>query len=179
MRFIKIPTKLAAVYRWLALGVLACSTAYVSSVAAAEQVQRYPLTNSNFPIAAAVEVSGGSLVFESGKVPGPKDAKAEKYSAAYWGNTEEQSLDVLQQIEASLKSKGLGMGDVIKMTVFLVGDEAKGGQMDFGGMMKAYTQFFGTAAQPNLPARSAVQVAGLAVPGMLVEIEVIAYRSKK
>lgn len=145
----------------------------------AESVQRYPLVNSNFPIAAAVEVTGGSLVFESGKVPGPKDPKAEKYSVAFWGDTEEQSLDVLRQIEASLKSKGLGMGDVIKMTVFLVGDETKGGGMDFAGMMKAYTQFFGTEAQPNLPSRSAVQVAGLAVPGMLVEIEVIAFRSTK
>ncbi|MEO0973643.1 MAG: Rid family hydrolase, partial [Pseudomonadota bacterium] len=38
------------------------------------------------------------------------------------------------------------------------------------------TQFFGTEAQPNLPARSAVQVAGLAAPGMLVEIEVIIAR---
>jgi enamine deaminase RidA (YjgF/YER057c/UK114 family) len=45
--------------------------------------------------------------------------------------------------------------------------------MDFLGFMEAYTQYFGTAEQPNLPARSAVQVAGLVNPGMLVEIEVI------
>lgn len=147
--------------------------------ALADPVTRYPLpNNSTFPIASAVEVTGGSLVFESGRVPAPHDAKAEKYSAAYWGDTEQQSLDVLKQIEASLKEKGLGMGDVIKMTVFLVGDPAKNGQMDFGGMMKAYTQFFGTQTQPKLPARSAVQVAGLAVPGMLVEIEVIAFKAK-
>jgi enamine deaminase RidA (YjgF/YER057c/UK114 family) len=38
--------------------------------------------------------------------------------------------------------------------------------------MEAYSQFFGTPAQPNLPARSTVQVAGLVTPGMLVEIEV-------
>jgi enamine deaminase RidA (YjgF/YER057c/UK114 family) len=38
--------------------------------------------------------------------------------------------------------------------------------------MAAYTQFFGTKEQPNLPARSTVQVAGLAQAGMLVEIEV-------
>jgi enamine deaminase RidA (YjgF/YER057c/UK114 family) len=48
--------------------------------------------------------------------------------------------------------------------------------MDFAGFMKAYTQYFGTPEQPNLPARSAVQVAGLAAPGMLVEIEVILAR---
>jgi enamine deaminase RidA (YjgF/YER057c/UK114 family) len=68
----------------------------------------------------------------------------------------------------------LGFGDIIKMTVFLVADPAAADQrMDFKGFMEAYTQFFGTPEQPNLPARSAVQVAGLAAPGMLVEIEVI------
>ena len=63
-------------------------------------------------------------------------------------------------------------GDVVAMTVYLVGDPAKGNRMDFDGFMAAYSQFFGTAEQPNLPARSTVQVAGLVQPGMLVEIEV-------
>ena len=45
--------------------------------------------------------------------------------------------------------------------------------------MEAYTQFFGTPGQPNLPSRSAVQVAGLASPGMLVEIEVILAKPAK
>ena len=53
-----------------------------------------------------------------------------------------------------------------------VGDPATG-KMDFKGFMDAYTQFFGTPDQPNLPARSAVQVAGLASPGVLVEVEVV------
>jgi enamine deaminase RidA (YjgF/YER057c/UK114 family) len=56
--------------------------------------------------------------------------------------------------------------------VYLVGDPAKDGRMDFAGFMEAYTQYFGTKEQPNLPARSTVQVAGLAAAGMLVEIEV-------
>lgn len=46
--------------------------------------------------------------------------------------------------------------------------------MDFEGFMKGYTQFFGTKEQPNLPARSAMQVAGLVLPEWLVEIEVVA-----
>jgi enamine deaminase RidA (YjgF/YER057c/UK114 family) len=45
-------------------------------------------------------------------------------------------------------------------------------------MMAAYTKFFGTAEQPNKPARSTVQVAGLVAQGALVEVEVIAVRSK-
>ena len=44
--------------------------------------------------------------------------------------------------------------------------------MDFAGFMSAYSKYFGTPAQANLPARSTVQVAGLAGAGMLVEIEV-------
>ena len=40
------------------------------------------------------------------------------------------------------------------------------------GLTAAYSQFFDTPEQPNLPSRSTVQVAGLVTPGMLVEIEV-------
>jgi len=65
------------------------------------------------------------------------------------------------------------MPDVVKMTVFLVGDPAKNGKADTKGFMEAYTQYFG-GSQPNLPARAVVQVAGLSNPGWLVEIEVVA-----
>jgi enamine deaminase RidA (YjgF/YER057c/UK114 family) len=82
----------------------------------------------------------------------------------------------LKKIEATLKSMDLTMKDVVKMQVFLVGDPALGGKMDFAGLMESYRQFFGTAEQPNLPARSAMKVAGLANPGWLVEIEVTAVR---
>lgn len=68
------------------------------------------------------------------------------------------------------------MKTVIKMTVFLVGVPENNGRMDFPGFMEAYTLYFGTKEQPNLPARSAVQVADLAAPGMLVEIEAVLAR---
>jgi enamine deaminase RidA (YjgF/YER057c/UK114 family) len=48
--------------------------------------------------------------------------------------------------------------------------------MDFEGLMKAYTRHFGAASQGKLPTRTTVQVAGLPLPGALVEIEVIAAR---
>jgi enamine deaminase RidA (YjgF/YER057c/UK114 family) len=60
------------------------------------------------------------------------------------------------------------------MTIFMVADPGKDNKLDFAGLMAGYTQFFGTADQPNKPARSAVQVAALVAPGALVEIEVIA-----
>jgi enamine deaminase RidA (YjgF/YER057c/UK114 family) len=81
-------------------------------------------------------------------------------------------LSTFARIKESLDAMKLDFGNVVAMTVYLVGDPAKGGRMDFEGFMAAYTQFFGTKEQPNLPARSTVQVAGLVAPGMLVEIEV-------
>jgi len=157
--------------------LLVFSLMVVSSLLQAAEIKRYPLPGgSKFPIAAAVEVD--HVVFESGKIPNPKNKEAEKNSRAYWGDTEEQTVSVLKKIEASLKEKDLDLGDVVKMTVFLVGDPEMDGKMDFDGFMKGYTQFFGTEEQPNLPARSAVQVAGLVFDNMFVEIEVIAVRSE-
>ena len=147
----------------------------LSSVHAADVV-RYPLLGgSKFPIARAVEVPAGTtLIFHSGITPSPKDPKSPQGTPGYWGDTTTQAMSALANIKASLNDMGLNFGDVVKMLVFLVADPAnKDGHMDFQGFMKAYTQYFGTPEQPNLPARSAVQVAGLAAPGMLVEIEVI------
>ncbi len=48
--------------------------------------------------------------------------------------------------------------------------------MDFRGFMQGYSEFFGTEEQPNLPARSVMEVAALVNPGWLVEIEVVAVR---
>jgi enamine deaminase RidA (YjgF/YER057c/UK114 family) len=144
----------------------------------AADVKRYPLPDGNkFPISLAVEVPAGTtLVFESGLTPSPKDPSAQAGSADYWGDTREQALSVFANIKKALDSEGLSFGDVVKMLVFIVGDPAKDNKMDFKGFMEAYTQYFGTPEQPNLPARSAVQVAGLAAPGALIEIEVVLAR---
>jgi enamine deaminase RidA (YjgF/YER057c/UK114 family) len=145
--------------------------------AAAADVIRYKIPNSDFPIAQAVEIPAGqNLVFLSGAGPDIADKSADKDSPAAYGDTKTQTLNTLKKIEVNLKSMGLAMKDVVKMQVFLVGDPALGGKMDFAGLMESYRQFFGTADQPNLPSRSAMKVAGLANPGWLVEIEVTAVR---
>jgi enamine deaminase RidA (YjgF/YER057c/UK114 family) len=150
-------------------------TAFLLTMAAAPQagdIVRHS-NNGNFPIARVVEVPAGkTLYFHSGMTPAPLDAKAKAGTPEYWGDTKTQTMSVFGRIKESLDKQGLTFGDVVSMTVFLVGDPAKEGKMDFEGMMAAYTQFFGTKEQPNLPARSTVQVAGLVAPGMLVEIEV-------
>jgi enamine deaminase RidA (YjgF/YER057c/UK114 family) len=145
--------------------------------AAAADVIRYKIPNSDFPIAQAVEIPAGqNLVFLSGAGPDIADKSADKDSPAAYGDTKTQTLNTLKKIEVNLKSMGLAMKDVVKMQVFLVGDPALGGKMDFAGLMESYRQFFGSADQPNLPSRSAMKVAGLANPGWLVEIEVTAVR---
>jgi enamine deaminase RidA (YjgF/YER057c/UK114 family) len=129
------------------------------------------------PIATGVWV--GNTYYLSGQLASPvTPADAAKGTPAEYGDTRTQSLSALTKIQAALKDQGLTMGDVVMMHVFLAGDPANGGKLDFPGMMAAYTQFFGTKDQPNKPARSAMQVAALAVPWALVEIEVIAVRQK-
>jgi enamine deaminase RidA (YjgF/YER057c/UK114 family) len=160
--------------------VLVSSLLLAATIANAD-VTRYPLpNNSTFPIAQAVEITSDTvLIYHSGTVPGPANSDADRNSREYYGDTETQALNVFERMDASFKKLGVGFGDVLKMTVFLVGDPELDGKMDFGGFMKAYTKYFGTAEQPNLPARSAVQVAGLAGDGMLVEVEVVLARPKK
>ncbi len=157
--------------------LLSAAATVVLAVMAAQAAQAAEIVrHSNggtFPIARAVEVPAGKTIyFHSGTTPAPLDAKAKPGTAEYWGDTKTQTLSVFNRIKESLDKLGLNFGDVVAMTVFLVGDPAREGKMDFEGMMAAYTQFFGTKEQPNLPARSTVQVAGLVAPGMLVEIEV-------
>lgn len=68
----------------------------------------------------------------------------------------------------------MDMGDVVKMTVFLVGVPELEGRMDSAAMNEVFRSFFGTAEQPNRPTRSTIQVAALGRPGMYVEIEAVA-----
>ena len=95
-------------------------------------------------------------------------------SIADFGNTQTQTVSALAKIKAILAANGYAMGDVVKLTVFVAGDPALGGKMDFAGMNAGFKQFFGTPDNPATVARSTVQVAALAGPGFLVEIEATA-----
>jgi len=138
----------------------------------AQEVRRIGAPES--PISASVEVPRASgLVYVSGTVPDPADAAAPQGSVQRYGDTATQTRSILRKIEAQLTLHGLSMRDVVMMRVFLVAPPGQA-RMDFAGMMTAYREFFGTAAQPLRPARSTMQVAGLVDPGWLVEIEVTA-----
>lgn len=120
------------------------------------------------PISGVVvvrDVGGADIAYASG-VPG--DPKA--------GDTRAQTVNSLTKLLKGLEAQGFSAGDVVMMRVFLVGDPAQGGKMDFAGMNAAFRQVFGTEGQPSKPSRTTVQVAGLAAAGSLVEIEAQAIR---
>ena len=50
------------------------------------------------------------------------------------------------------------------------------GLLDFDGFNRAYREFFGSEGNPLKPVRSFIEIAGLVVPGWLVEIEIRAVR---
>jgi enamine deaminase RidA (YjgF/YER057c/UK114 family) len=132
------------------------------------------------PIASVVTVPAGyDTIYVSGMTPPMIDPKGDPALTATFGDTKTQTTGVLKRIEEALKSQGATMGDVVMMRVLLVGDPAKGGKMDFEGLMASYNTFFGTAEQPNKPARITSQITSLVRAGMLVEIEVQAARKPK
>jgi enamine deaminase RidA (YjgF/YER057c/UK114 family) len=121
----------------------------------------------------------GNTYYLSGTMPNAiSPADAAKGTPAVYGDTKTQTFSSLSKIQASLKDQGLTMGDVVVMHVYMAGDPANGGKLDFTGMNASYSEFFGTKDQPNKPARSAMQVAALVAPGALVEIEVVAVKQK-
>jgi len=128
---------------------------------------------------ATVVPAGYETVYVSGITPTPLNAGAPAGTPPTFPDTKAQTISILTQISDILKGEGLTMGDVVMMRVLLVGDPAKGGKMDFPGMMEGYKQFFGTAEQPNKPARITSQVVSLVASGMLAEIEVTAVRKPK
>jgi enamine deaminase RidA (YjgF/YER057c/UK114 family) len=149
----------------------------MASAGAQAEIVRHPIPNSTFPIAQSVQVTGNATIYYvSGQVPPVINKDADPSSRDAYGDTKAQTVGVLNRIKGILEGLGLGMGDVVKMQVFLV--HCPTAPMDFKAFMEGYSQFFG-GSQPNLPARSVVGVASLANPGFLVEIEVVAAKDAK
>ncbi|NBF10689.1 RidA family protein [Pseudomonas sp. Fl4BN1] len=142
-------------------------------------IQRVPSTYPNSPILQSVTLPANSeLTYLSGLLPDPVDPKASKEQVHAVGNTEAQTRVVLRKVESILASQGLGLADVVQLRIYLVGDPALGGKLDFDGLQVAFREFFGSEKQPVKPARTTVQVAGLVLPGALIEVETVAARSR-
>lgn len=145
-----------------------------SLTALAQTTKQIPLpasqnpANSDLPISAAVWA--GDTLYVSGWLDPDRKTHTD---------TKSQTVSLIKDLQKLLESQKLSLGDVVMMRVYLGGDPAKGGKMDFAGMMAGYTQFFGTKDQPSKPARTTVQVVlPAAASGALIEIDLIAVRPK-
>jgi enamine deaminase RidA (YjgF/YER057c/UK114 family) len=146
------------------LGITAAVVSTLIFAGAAEAAPTFiPSPMATSPIGAGAIVPAGSTIFFVSGIPG--DAKT--------GNTQAQTMDSLTKLGKVLRAQGYDYKDVVNAKVYLVADPATG-KMDFLGMNTAFKTFFGTADEPNKPSRVTVQVAGLAGPGSLVEIELTA-----
>ena len=167
-------------------GIIACAAVTaaivcgVVSAANAADIARLSGKNPKSPIAEAVTVPlpGYTLYFLSGTPAAPANPDTPEGSPQRMGDTPTQTDSSLHRLGQTLATLGLGFGDVVQAHVFLAGDPAKGGDIDFAGMNREWSKKFGTPSQPNKPARSTVKIAGLATPGGLVEIEFIAVKKK-
>jgi len=137
------------------------------ALAGAAQAENLHVNPSNGAISSAVKVPAGSeMLYVSGITP---DMVTGAPAAAPFGDTKTQAASVLKKIGEILVAQGYGWEDAVMMRVLLVGDPAKGGGMDFAGMMESYNAVY--APLKKKPARITSQVAALVRPGMMVEIE--------
>jgi len=103
-------------------------------------------------------IAANGFVFTAGQVPiNPASGKVEATTI------EEQTRQVLTNVDAVLRAAGSSFDRVVKMTVFMT-DLA-----DFQAMNGVYAEFFPS----NPPARSAVQVVALPL-GVQIEMEGVA-----
>ena len=122
----------------------------------AVRTENAPAPFQGAPYSQAIKANG--LVFVSGQL-GLKPGDTEMA-----GDTiEDQTRQVLDNLEAILTEAGSGLDRIVKTTVFLDSLD------DFQGMNSVYAERVGETP----PARSTIEVAGLP-SGALVEIEAVA-----
>ncbi|KUR74338.1 Rid family hydrolase [Novosphingobium sp. FSW06-99] len=158
----------------------ALTAALLCANPAMAQVTKYQ-SNPKSPILDGAEVKAGTdLFFLSGQLASPIDPNktfADVKSFDDMGDTKTQTIGALTKIKALLESKGYTMADLVKLTLFIAPDP-KLGKLDFAGANAGFLQFFKTTDNPTTVARSAFQVAALAGPYFLIEIEAIAAKKK-
>ena len=149
--------------------ILASAVALAGSLSTvqAQEIKRIVASPSALFSQVVAVPPGFTLYFVSGALPTPVTPAANG-QAANWGDSAQQTQSVLNNLKASMAAAGLTFGDVVKATAFM------GPDLDFQAMNKVWQTEFGTATQPNKPARAAFHVQALAAPGAQLEIEFIA-----
>jgi enamine deaminase RidA (YjgF/YER057c/UK114 family) len=146
----------------------------IASLASAQTISRIPLTRSQNPNNAEVPFSQAVWAADTLYVSGWLDPDLKTHS-----DIKSQTVGILEDMKKFLASQKLTLGDVVMMRVYIGGDPAKDFRGDALEARAAFGQFFGTGDQPNKPACTTVHVVLPAAPrGVLVEIDVIAVRSK-
>jgi len=160
-----------------------CAAALLAHASgAAAQVTKYPNTPPGLILQSVSVGAKSEILFLSGQLASPLDpAKPPSASmtVADYGDTKTQTISTLTKIKTILASHGYAMADVIKLTVFVAAAPDMEGKMDFAGMNAGFKTFFGTPDNPGTVARSTIQVAALAGPAYLVEIEATAAKPAK
>ena len=123
--------------------------------------QRISTTTGAQPIGAYSQgLRAGDFVFVSGQ--GPLDPKTGKVTGA---TIEEQTARVLENIKAILEAAGASMADVVKVSAHL---------SDMS-LFERYNRVYASYFPDPKPTRTTV---GSQLPGILVEIDAIAYLGK-
>jgi enamine deaminase RidA (YjgF/YER057c/UK114 family) len=145
-----------------------------SLTASAQDTKQIPLPTTQNPTNADLPISGGVWAGDTLYVSGWLDPEMKAHT-----DITSQTVGVLKDLQKFLESQKLTLGDVVMMRVYLGGDPAKDGKVDFGGMTAGYTRFFGTKEQPQKPARTTLQVVlPAASRGALIEVDLVAVRPK-
>ena len=82
-------------------------------------------------------------------------------------NIEEQTREVIKNIEKNLEKEGASLKDIVDVTTFLVN------MNDFSGYNKTYAEFFDKKTGPT---STNVAVHQLPHPDLVIEIKVMAYK---
>ena len=153
------------------LGSLA-AVLLIGAPASAQTVDRIYPPNPGVSIASATGVPSGYMTYYlSGALPTPITPAANGQPPVY-GDTTAQTRSVLDNLKAVMDKLGAGYGDVVAAHVYL------DPKADVAAMNKVWSTEFGTAVQPNKPARATVYVHALVVPTALLEIEFTVVKKK-
>ena len=166
----------AAAVAGVVTGVVASSAAgLVPSTLHAQEAEVRFYGPSTAVISAGVIIPPTrASIWISGTTPPVVKPDAPAGSPARCGETRTQAAGVLKAIETQLVAQGLTLRDVVYMRAYLAPDKTKGGKIDVAGWNAAYTEMFGTAANPTKTARSTVGVAALVNDDFLIELEAFA-----
>ncbi|MFC2952768.1 RidA family protein [Marinicaulis aureus] len=118
-------------------------------------------TDFHFSQMAVVD-PGARMIFLAGQGGFAADGKLSS-------DFEEQARQVFQNIAVALESAGAHIGDIVRLTVFIVGYDVE--------RMKAYHAAQLDALGEHRPAATLIPVAQLGAPAMLIEIEATAASS--